>query len=463
MSESKETGNIGSEIQRNKAASNTSSDNFSKNDLLNEMAEDFRDKKFDQLLGNLQANILNSHGKQLALYAFFTFKPGKKGEVVNWLRNLPITSAKKQLEQRPDEIISIFLSYEGYRYLEQLQKVPRDGSTAFETGLMKRTVLETKHRENNFEKNIHALVLIACDQMEEISRYKKKWVEECVDFADIFFETGFRTTEPQDAGQKKEIRDWFGYRDSISNPRFFKSGNLNLDPVADNETPARLNLVLRPDKGGLPQSFGSYMVFLKFEQNIKAFEENVQKIAEKLKVDKSYVEAQLIGRFKEGTPLALSGEEDLTKSLNTFDYSDDPQGAKCPLHAHIRKANPREPAFEQKRIVRRGMFYGAGPGNNKKGLLFMCFQSDLEQQFEDLLNRRMYRFNPDLPGNDFYEPMASVKSKSTGTALSRIFNTTWNGPKSKAGSYHTEDLFVKFKGGLYFFAPSISFITQCLD
>ncbi len=71
--------------------------------------------------------------------------------------------------------------------------------------------------------------------------------------------------------------------------------------------------------------------------------------------------------------------------------TEDPQGLRCPLGAHIRRANPRE-SFDagseeqlaitnRHRILRVGRRYREKEGCNP-GLFFMCLNADLERQFE---------------------------------------------------------------------------------
>lgn len=84
--------------------------------------------------------------------------------------------------------------------------------------------------------------------------------------------------------------------------------------------------------------------------------------------------------------------------------TDDPQGLNCPVGAHIRRSNPRDsfnPGSEttlqinnRHRLLRRGRTYattnleGAATSRNtdgeleERGSFFMCFNSNLERQFE---------------------------------------------------------------------------------
>ncbi|MVW71669.1 iron uptake transporter deferrochelatase/peroxidase subunit [Bordetella sp. 15P40C-2] len=66
------------------------------------------------------------------------------------------------------------------------------------------------------------------------------------------------------------------------------------------------------------------------------------------------------------------------------DYSRDPEGKLTPLDAHIRLANPRTAATEQNLILRRPFNYSNGvtkSGQLEMGLLFICYQANLEKGF----------------------------------------------------------------------------------
>ena len=92
---------------------------------------------------------------------------------------------------------------------------------------------------------------------------------------------------------------------------------------------------------------------------------------------------RIMGRHKaSGAPLGKAHEHD------TVDYTSDPTGEVTPLDAHIRLANPRTPGTRQ--ILRRGFNYSRGftkSGQLDQGLLFICYQSDLDEGFVAIQRR----------------------------------------------------------------------------
>lgn len=93
----------------------------------------------------------------------------------------------------------------------------------------------------------------------------------------------------------------------------------------------------------------------------------------------------IFGREKlSGAPLGMKHERDVP------DYSRDPDGEGIALDAHIRLANPRTPETDSSLMLRRGYSYSAGisaSGQLEMGLLFVCYQHDLEKGFITVQNR----------------------------------------------------------------------------
>ena len=156
-------------------------------------------------------------------------------------------------------------------------------------------------------------------------------------------------------------------------------------------------------------SFGSYFVYRKLEQNVKAYKENEIALAKELfgakanQQQKELTGAYLMGRFENGMPVLMSDQQHMLNGtkvdnkkvgdINDFDYKNDPDGAKCPFHSHVRKTNTRKEHDKAQIMARRGIVYGqrdVHPNDAKLeemptedvGLLFMAFQNSITGQFE---------------------------------------------------------------------------------
>ncbi|MDQ2084130.1 iron uptake transporter deferrochelatase/peroxidase subunit [Xanthobacteraceae bacterium Astr-EGSB] len=89
----------------------------------------------------------------------------------------------------------------------------------------------------------------------------------------------------------------------------------------------------------------------------------------------------IMGRVKNsGAPLHRRGGHEFMVP----DFSDDPKGVTTPVDAHIRLANPRTDDTRDSLILRRPFNYSNGvtrSGQLDQGLLFICYQADLERGF----------------------------------------------------------------------------------
>jgi Dyp-type peroxidase family len=229
---------------------------------------------------------------------------------------------------------------------------------------------------------------------------------------------------------------------------------------------------------------GSYMVFRRLEQKVPEFRRFIAARAARLGMDRELLAARMVGRWKSGAPLEIAPLRDNAalgsdqNRNNDFEFSDDPSQRECPYAAHIRKVYPRddtgnEAEVQKHRIIRRGITFGPelAPGEtttrHKRGLMFVCYQTSIERQFEYIQRRAN---DPNFVGG---------KKRPSGTGLTPGFDpiigqAVGNGeremdepyPNYPAGNRRTRlampDQFVFLTAAAYFFMPSITALRSVL-
>lgn len=158
---------------------------------------------------------------------------------------------------------------------------------------------------------------------------------------------------------------------------------------------------------------GSYLVIRQLAQNVETFREQLDREAERLRTQpdvinphngnlhrtREWIAAKMVGRWRDGSSLvdhpfhpAFRSTADAIEANDFLYKTADPQGLRCPFGAHVRRSFPRDSLaqtdpFElsvsnRHRLLRRGRPYLGDDGKTAQGTLFMCFNADIERQFE---------------------------------------------------------------------------------
>ena len=279
-------------------------------------------------------------------------------------------------------------------------------------------------------------------------------------------------------GEGKPYRvEHFGYRDGVSQPY----ANLELDPPPPGGGTPRDDGSWAPvatgeillghlDEDGRVQHLpansalrtnGTYMALRKLEQDVVGFRNFLKRHEQE---SQAPLGPQMVGRWPDGSSLVKfpEGPEQLGphyRGINDFRYQrDDPFGRRCPIGAHIRRANPRDTndrdQARRHRLFRRGISYGGPllPANSldeecPRGLIFVSMQARLDRQFEFVLTSWLGREELEGQAGAKLDPLLGDHSGRLEDAFQ---------PTDRFGPVTGLPRFVTMRGGDYFFIPSVS-------
>jgi deferrochelatase/peroxidase EfeB len=235
------------------------------------------------------------------------------------------------------------------------------------------------------------------------------------------------------------------------------------------------------------------------KQDVRKFWQFLYQQARGNPAEASQLGAKMVGRMQSGDPLApiqqetIPGIDSTNVKQNQFTYESDAAGARCPFGAHIRRANPRNSDFPERRlsalrklivmlgfgpkgfyddltssvrfhrILRRGREYGSElspeqaleppPGKEPpRGLNFICLNANISRQFEFLQNAWIAstKFSG-LTGES--DPLLGTRESIPGCSITRSFTVPGDGSLRRRISGLRQ--FVTVRGGAYFFLPSL--------
>ena len=413
---------------------------------------------------------------------------------------------------KPDTCFNIGLTFQGLRALGTPDSTLATFPNEFVEGMTARALKLGDIGESapqkwpapfNEPNRVHLIATIYAETVAELNEVQQRALAD---------ERAFKLLGTREGRSFPEDRVHFGYRDNITQPRFEEIHDPTRYP--DRQPRAPLGTVLLghptnlegltwqvPQPNALGHN-GTFNAFRILEQNVAGFEKYLDRAADDLlkhpQVDellppgdevkigqgllngsssggssnaglsrraalREVVAANLCGRWRDGTPLALSPDApDPTVSQTDFDYD---SASRCPYGAHIRRCNPRGGQIVQRiannsrRLVRRGVPYGPiydptgapAPDAPERGLLGNFIGASLGAQFEamscDWLNLGLQ--DPRITGSN--DPVVGANDLDSG----------WFDLPLKSGAtirLNGLPRFVTTRGGAYAFLPSLEAI-----
>jgi Dyp-type peroxidase family len=267
-------------------------------------------------------------------------------------------------------------------------------------------------------RELEVLIVVHAQSAEALEAEAGRWELEVA-----AGDSGLELAHVQQAGLLGEQREHFGFTDGFSQPAI--EGVAREDVRGQgipykrapwwplNRTqwravkPGEFVLGYEDEDSGAPPAppapfdrNASFMVWRKLHQDVAGFRAQLAEQAHRLRLDEELVAAKMVGRWRDGSPLALRphGPDPALgndkERANDFRYGDDELGLRCPRGAHVRRTNPRDALgwegrlTARHRMLRRGMPYGpplpdgAPDDGASRGLLFVCLQASIARQFE---------------------------------------------------------------------------------
>ncbi|MCE9621426.1 MAG: Dyp-type peroxidase [Actinomycetia bacterium] len=458
-------------------------------------------------LDEIQGNVLpgfNNHHQALILVGFPSSSDGRA-----WLAAVrsSVASAREVTARSGlsnTSWVNIALSHPGLIALGRPRSELSTFPVEFRAGLVKRAntvgdlgVNAVKNWPAPLQQVFHAVVIVAADQADDrqslVQQHQQLAAQHGVEV---------RHVEYGDARVDEPGHEHFGFRDGISQPGV-RGFTVPANPD-DAEQGAPGQDLLWPGEFvlGYPSQAGpgadvevqgpiatsgpdwtkngSYLVFRRLRQDVAGFRAFIRSVAKDQGLSEDLAGAKIVGRYKSGAPLALTGEQDTDPGLtnpallsdeqiNDFEFVDDGDlnGDLVPLAAHIRKTYPRdhptddggEADTQRHRVLRRGIPFGASlaadatPDSaaalaefpNDRGLLFLCYQTSIARQFEHV--QQQWVNDPTFPEPNAGQDAIIATAPKTGE---------FSLPGGRTGHVALMQRFVTTTGGGYFFQPSLS-------
>ncbi|HTO47698.1 MAG TPA: hypothetical protein VML91_08650 [Burkholderiales bacterium] len=431
-----------------------------------------------------------------------------------WLARAPVTSAANT-DPLPQTALHVAFTSEGLRALEVASDLCAEFSAEFVAGMASDAARARRlgdvgandpggWRWGTGARTPHVAVLLYAGP-GRLAAWEREVEAQCA--------AGFEPIERL-SSSATQLAEPFGFTDGISQPKVDWERER---PVGDHDrldyenlvclgefllgypneyglyTPRPLLAPQRDPDGLLPRAEdapeqadlgrnGCYLVLRQLQQDVPGFWRELDRQAGGDADLRERLAAAMVGRKKDGDPLAAPG------AVNDFTYQGDPRGLRCPLGAHIRRTNPRNAdlppgargllsrlwrmlgfnaaAREQDlvastrfhRLLRRGRKYGGGaaaaayPPAADAGLYFICLAANIKRQFEFVQSAWLIGSKfAGLTGES--DPLLGHRLPDAGNSPTDGFSIPQaGGPDCRLSGLPQ---FVTVQGGAYFFLPGI--------
>jgi len=355
-----------------------------------------------------------------------------------------------------------------------------------------------------------------------------KWIADlCTELGGVELLSGHRGPDPfwqhlealRDEHNIPCPKEHFGYTDGISDPVFlgqYAQGEENERSIGFGATDGEGKwrplatgefLLGWPDEAqevpgsAMPLDFsrnGTFFAYRKLHQDVDAFKAWVETTAKALQrvwklptleEARETLLAKMAGRWSDGVPLTVAptyadwldfnlrcpppkdnrvrDKSARAAALVDFLYHEDPEGTRCPLGSHVRRANTRDmldprandpvssrmgsALNNRRRILRRGLPYGKdGAADNEHGVIMLVVCASLQRQFE-FVQQQWINYGLDSSAGNDACPVIGNHAPGSKFAIPAD-------PHSGNPPFIAPDLkqWVETRGGDYFFVPSMT-------
>ncbi len=447
---------------------------------------------------DIQGLVLRGYNLDYARYLFLEISEHERGRTfIGRLLDL-ITTGENWDNGKPQSTVNIAFTHKGLVRLKLPDTSLLSFPVEFLQGMKARREILYDKGKNSPEhwdefwrgERVHVWLAVNAQSPEILNA-------QCAHLQDLMTQTrGAHVVGSQDAAALRIDGKWssqehFGYADGFGNPDFLGvrrdtqpgQGKLTKDgawvPLATGE----LLLGYADEAGELPVApiphllarNGTFMVYRKLHENVATFRRYLEEKAGLYPGGKEKLAAKFIGRWRDGTPVELSPDQpdpaivkDKARNVN-FTFGQDPNGVRCPIGAHVRRANPRD-AFgfnglliNRRRISRRGMPYGPYTpedqpvrDQDEHGIIFIAVNASLFRQFEFVQQQWIEYGNDFKLGNDRDMLIGNHGGENGNDHGDRFMVQGTEDPNNPPFVCGGLTNFVELRGGDYFFLPSMT-------